>query len=218
MAAYPAADWKIQDRPRVTALPHRQRHVFHKTILWLSRRKLAARTNLVVIEVLLRMGILCPLYLLWMSELLFKGRIPRADKERIVLRTVWRTGCLYEWTHHVHLARKAGVTNAEIELIGTETVSGALPIRTQVLLQTVDELLATRTLAAASFHRLRTQLDEEQCVEFLTLSGHYQMISMLINAAGIPVEREYALGALPPVRNGVETPICSTLGHQRVPS
>ena len=43
----------------------------------------------------------------------------RITKERIVLRTVWRTGCLYEWTHHVHLARKAGVPMEPIPFGGS---------------------------------------------------------------------------------------------------
>ena len=196
MNAYPAAQWHLSAQPRIKPPPPRERSLLHRLILWMSRRKVQSKTNLVVIEDLLHMGILCPLYLNWMSGLLFKGRIPRADKERIVLRTVWRTGCLYEWTHHVHLARKSGVPDADIAALGSEHTE-YFPPRQRCLVLAVDELLAQRALGEATFADLRKHLSEDECVEFLMLSGHYQMISMLINACGIPVEKEFALGRLP---------------------
>ena len=191
---YPMGEWRLLPDPRVAPLPPSQRNWIHNAILRMSRSAAGARNDLYVIETFLRLGVIAPLYLLWLSRLLFKGKINRAEKEKIVLRTAWRVGCVYEWTHHVHLALKAGVRPEEIATLAEEN-SGNWTPRLRVFIRAVDELLANRILGDRAWRSLREHLSEDQCIEFCMLCGHYAMVSMILNATGIRVEPEFSLGS-----------------------
>jgi alkylhydroperoxidase family enzyme len=88
--------------------------LIQKFFLWITRRGAKSATNLNVFAVFARLGAIFPRYLLFLSHILMKGKISREDKERIILRLAWRVGCVYEWTHHVHMARDLGIADSLI--------------------------------------------------------------------------------------------------------
>ena len=138
-------------------------------------------------EVLARLkGIFLP-YMLFFSNLLFKGEISRADKERIVLRVAWRCGCIYEWGHHVALARDVGVGDDEISSIAEER-SSLWSARTATFMRATDELLQERALSDGAWSALREELSDDEIVELCMTVGHYVMVAGTINTMGVPLE------------------------------
>ncbi len=192
--ALPDGNWIFPQASRLGPIPDRSRTVLQRILLRLTRRAAGVRENLNVFLALVRLDAIFPRYLLFLSHLLHKGRIPRADKERIILRVAWRLGCVYEWGHHSHMAQQAGVGVEEIASIAEEVDCGWSP-ELRLLMQVTDELLESRSLTESSWALLRERFDENQCVEYCMLVGHYVMVAGLINSTGVRLEAGYLQGA-----------------------
>lgn len=186
----PPGAWQATNRSRFVPLPEREKSLVQKTLMLITRMRTGTDRTLNVFEMLARLqGTFFP-YLLFFSNLLFRGAIPRADKERIVLRVAWRCGCIYEWGHHVKLARDVGVRDDQINAIA-EPVSPLWSARTATLMHATDELIETRTISDATWTALRQELSENEIVEFCMIVGHYVMVAGTVNAMGVRLEPGY---------------------------
>ena len=110
--------------------------------------------------------------------------------ERIILRVAWRVGCIYEWGHHVPMARELGVSDDEI-LSLAEADSPLWDDRTRTLVRADDELVEHRVLGDGTWRALAAELTDNQLVEFCMLVGHYVMVAMTINACDLELEPGY---------------------------
>ncbi|WP_428341377.1 hypothetical protein [Mycobacterium sp.] len=93
------------------------------------------------------------------------------------------------------MALALGVPRSEVISL-TEESDDAWSPRTRALMRAVDELIATKNLAPATFVDLRRELNEDQILEFATLVGHYVMATMMLSVAGCPIEPAFQLGQL----------------------
>src|SRR5690606_16553031 len=75
------------------------------------------------------------------------GRIDRRTTELVILRVAHLSGCEYELEHHRHLARRARITEDEVERVLTDPTAAAWTPRERAVLAAVDELHATGDLA-----------------------------------------------------------------------
>lgn len=180
--------------PESTRIPHLdQQTLLQRLLLGITRRQAGADSNLNVFLILARLGRIFPRYLLFLSHMLMKGRIARIDKERIILRAAWRMGCVYEWGHHAHMARDLGVSESVIRSLAEEDCAG-WDSRLRAFVRATDELIAGQRLSDETWASLKQQLSNDQCVEFCMLVGHYMMVAMTINAAGVRLEPGYLDG------------------------
>ena len=58
------------------------------------------------------------------TRLLLRSTLPPRLRELAILRVARRSGCAYEWAHHVRIAAKAGLSEAEIEAAGNGKAIG----------------------------------------------------------------------------------------------
>jgi len=116
----------------------------------------------------------------------------------------WRMGCQYEYAHHTRMALELGVPQATIESLTTEDDPDWTP-RLRTLLTAADELIATKNLGPDMFAALRTELDDNQILQFTTLVGHYVMASMMLGVAGVQIEPAFALNS------GMNVVVCEPL-------
>ena len=56
-------------------------------------------------------------FLRFSGYLLSNSTLPPRVREQVILRVAHRRGCVYEWSHHVALGKKAGLSDAEIAAI-----------------------------------------------------------------------------------------------------
>ena len=187
----PAGSWVTPSHSRIPA-PEELTLTQH-FFLRLTRKAAGVSDNLNVFLTLARLGSIFPRYLLFLSHLLKKGRIPRADKERIILRVAWRLGCVYEWGHHSHMARELGIIESEVASIARQD-TGEWDDRLRVFIRATDELIDQRSLTQSRWDELSTQLSTDQLVEFCMLVGHYVMVAGLINTTGVRIESGYLEG------------------------
>jgi AhpD family alkylhydroperoxidase len=117
------------------------------------------------------------------------GRLPRRDTELVILRTAHLRDCHYEFEHHRHLARRAGLTDADVERVKSDPQAAEWSSRDRVLLAACDELHRDQDLSDGTWQALGEHLDDRRIIELVLLAGHYQMLATFIRALRIEPDR-----------------------------
>jgi alkylhydroperoxidase family enzyme len=126
--------------------------------------------------------------------LLDKGSVSLRQREIVIDCTTARLSCEYEWGVHIALfAAKVGFGDAEIAATvhGDATAPCWTPDE-QALVAVVDDLVARRTIDAATWARAREHFEEAQMLEVIALVGYYHTISFLCRGLDLPLERNGA--------------------------
>jgi AhpD family alkylhydroperoxidase len=118
---------------------------------------------------------------------MFRGDLPRADRELVTLRTAWRCGCWYVWVQHAALARRAGLDPQDVAQVADGPSAGWGRLR-RLLLEATDELLDRRVIADPTWEALRRELTDRQLIELCFVVGHYEMLAMTLNSLGVEPE------------------------------
>lgn len=130
-------------------------------------------------------------FIAYNSRLMPFGKLDRVDTEAVILRVAWRCGSRYEWSQHVPIARRAGITDDGLDSIKSGGSQG-LADRTVALLQATDELLDDHVISDDTWNSLRIELSPAQIVELGLLAGHYAALAGVLNSMGVPVEHRTA--------------------------
>lgn len=129
-------------------------------------------------------------WLRFAARLMPGGTLPRRETELIILRVAHLRACAYEFDHHVHLGRRAGVTATDVERVMAGPHATGWTRREQALLAAVDELHDTGDVDDATWDELRSTFSERDAIELILLAGHYEMLATVINTLRIrPDER-----------------------------
>jgi AhpD family alkylhydroperoxidase len=124
-------------------------------------------------------------WLRFAGRLMPGGKLPRRETELVILRVAHLRSCAYEYDHHVRLARRAGLSRAEIERVADGPAAPGWSQREQILLRAVDELHHTGDLADGTWGALREHLDARLAIEFVMLVAHYEMLATFIGTLRI---------------------------------
>ena len=117
------------------------------------------------------------------------GRIPRRETELVILRVAHLRRCAYEFDHHVHLGRRAGVTAGDVDRVVAGPDAPGWTARERAILAAVDSLHRDHDLDDGAWSALRQHLDEPQAIELTLLVGHYEMLATTIGALRIQPDR-----------------------------
>lgn len=186
----PPGDWQVSDRARVAPLTSEDLSWQARLTLRVIRRRTRSAVDFTVFRTFARLGTLFPIHSLLVGRLLASGALSSAEKERVVLRVAWRTGCVYEWAHHAHMAAELGIPEAEVERLAVTDLTG-WPDRLAVMLRVADELVAEQIVSDATWQRAQSELGDDAALELCFLVGHYVMVAMTINSTGIQVEDSF---------------------------
>ncbi len=118
-------------------------------------------------------------------HLLMTSTLPARLRELAILRVAHLRGSEYEWTHHVDLAKKEGITDEEIAAV--QRGEAAAPIEA-ALLQGVDELNDKSELSDRTWAALGERLDDQQRMDFVFTVGCYTTLAMAFNTFGVQLE------------------------------
>jgi AhpD family alkylhydroperoxidase len=117
------------------------------------------------------------------------GTLPRRETELVILRVAHLRGCAYEWEHHRHLSRRAGVTAADIARVEEGPGAAGWTERERAVLAAVEGLHRDGDLDDATWDALRAHLDEREAIELVLLAGHYEMLATAIGTLRIAPDR-----------------------------
>jgi 4-carboxymuconolactone decarboxylase len=114
---------------------------------------------------------------------------PTLDKrliELIVLLVCRDATAKYAWSAHAGLAREAGLTAETIEAIRARKRPNLTRDDERVVYDLVAELLATKTVSAATFERAVAALGRDGVIEAVSCTGFYGMIGLVLNTFDVP--------------------------------
>ena len=135
------------------------------------------------------------LFLGWLhfaGRLMPGGKLPRRETELVILRVALLRDCAYEFDHHTHLGRKAGITTDEVNRLrgGPDADAwSAWSPRERAILLAADALHHRRDLSDGEWGELRRHVDQREAIELVMLVGHYEMLATTIAALRIEPDR-----------------------------
>jgi alkylhydroperoxidase family enzyme len=112
--------------------------------------------------------------------------LPPRDREILVLRTLAACGDTYESAHHVLIARKAGLSDADIE--AAQSGGPGLAPFERTLVRAAEELVADHVVSDATWAALSEHYSKVELMEVVGLVGVYTVMGMLTKSFGIPLE------------------------------
>ena len=112
-------------------------------------------------------------------------------RELVVLRVGWLCHSPYEWGQHVHVGRRAGVTDPDLARIADGPQATGWTDAEAAALHATDELVARHTLGDATWSALQVHFTTQQVLDLVFLVGQYQLVSAALNACR--VERDDGL-------------------------
>jgi 4-carboxymuconolactone decarboxylase len=126
-------------------------------------------------------------YLKFSTYLLYGSTLPPRIRELVILRVAHRRDCNYEWSHHLDMGKKLGLTDADIEAARTGQSTDAFD---SALLRAVDELDEKSNLSDQTWAALGERLDEQQRMDLVFTTGNYIALAMALNTFGVEVEQD----------------------------
>lgn len=114
--------------------------------------------------------------------------ISRRIRELLILRISWLRRAEYEFTQHVILGLRAGLTDAEVERVQSgPDAAGWEPVDAD-LVRAVDELHADACIADTTWERLSQHFSQEQMIDIIYAVGCYEINAMLFKSLGVQYE------------------------------
>ncbi|BBY23994.1 hypothetical protein MSTO_41990 [Mycobacterium stomatepiae] len=102
-----------------------------------------------------------------------------------LLRAVHRRNCDYLWSHHLPIARRAGLSAVETDAIRDGQLGDDAD---QSVLAAVDDLVDTGTIATPAWDELGRHFTDAQRMDLVFTIGGYYLLAMAVNAFGIQDE------------------------------
>jgi alkylhydroperoxidase family enzyme len=119
-------------------------------------------------------------------ELAGRGAIPPREREIAILRIALLCGAPFEWSEHVDIGRRFGVTDEEIERVIDGSAADGWSEHERAILRGVEELIADKCLADETWDTLARTWNDQQLMELPMLVGSYFMTALQQNTLRIP--------------------------------
>jgi alkylhydroperoxidase family enzyme len=125
--------------------------------------------------------------------------LPARASALLALRTALHCASEFEWGVHAQNAVARGVlTAAEVSGVARGPDVPGWSEREAALLRAADELCEHSAIGTGTWAVLARELDAAALLEVAFVVGHYTMLSMVANSAGVPPEPQWApLGQAP---------------------
>ena len=123
----------------------------------------------------------------------FKSRLDPRLRELAILMVGYLTRAPYEWSHHIEIGKKFGVSDADIRSLMDEAEGrgSALEPLAKAVLQAAREMTEDLAVSDATFARLREGLDNEHIVDLTLTISFYNAVVRTLATLQIDVEDDY---------------------------
>jgi 4-carboxymuconolactone decarboxylase len=121
------------------------------------------------------------------------GALDARRREIAVLRVAHATNAAYERVQHEQLARNAGVTEAEIEAIGTEEAVANLDEECNLICRVADEISRNVRLSDEALAAIIDRYGAREAAELILLVSYYNMVSRFLESTRVELEDEQLL-------------------------
>ena len=133
-------------------------------------------------------------FLAWGNYVLSRRNdLPARDREIVILRTGYLCKSGYEWTQHVEIGKRDGLTDEEVERIKVGPEDKDWSASDKALLQAADELHHDQFITTATWTALRAHYTDKQCMDVVFTAGQYTQVSMILNSFGVQLDEGQVL-------------------------
>jgi alkylhydroperoxidase/carboxymuconolactone decarboxylase family protein YurZ len=132
-------------------------------------------------------------YMTWATAVARRGVLDARTNTLLALRTALRCRSEFEWgVHATYAGERAGLTGEEIARVVAGPGAPGWSAREAALLRLADELHDNDAVGDDTWAALSTELGADGLLEAVFVVGHYTMLSMVANSAGVPPEPDWA--------------------------
>src|SRR5471032_397507 len=149
--------------------------------------------DLNLLKILMNHPTLVRRWTVFAGHILRKQTLPARERELLILRIGWLNQAEYEWAQHVQIAKREGISDAEIERVKAG-LQGGWGADDSVLLQAVDDLVEHSVVSDATWAALAKKYSTEQMIDLVFTIGQYNLVSWALNSFGVPLD-DYLPGA-----------------------
>jgi 4-carboxymuconolactone decarboxylase len=121
------------------------------------------------------------------GHVLQKQTLPLRERELLILRIGWLNQSEYEWAQHVEIAKRGGITEAEIERVKQGPGAG-WNAHEAALLQAADDLFENSVVSDRTWAALQANYSTEQMIDVVFTIGQYNLVSWALNSFGVPLD------------------------------
>ena len=114
-------------------------------------------------------------------------RTPRALRELVILRGAQLMRSEYEWAQHLPMARKAGVTEAQIRGLSSWRESSLFDGREKAALA-LGEAVTQGHVTEKIYGEAMRHFDHHDYVEIAIVAAFYAMVGRMLDAMGVQLE------------------------------
>jgi alkylhydroperoxidase family enzyme len=122
------------------------------------------------------------------TGILFKSEFDPRKREIAVCRVGHVTKANYEWTHHVRVAKGFGVTDEEIEAIGSESPVTSLDEEGNLLCRVADEISLDVRLSDEALSQILERYGVRGATELILCISYFNMISRFLESTRVELE------------------------------
>lgn len=127
-------------------------------------------------------------FLAWGNYILSKRNgLPAREREIVILRIGYLCRSGYEWTQHVPIGVRAGLTEDETQRIKAGAEAG-WSAADAALIRAADELHHDQFITDATWAALSAHFDEKQRMDVVFTAGQYTQVSMMLNSFGVQLD------------------------------
>lgn len=123
----------------------------------------------------------------------FKSRLDPRLRELAILMVGYLTRAPYEWSHHVEIGKKFGVSDGDIRALMSAAEGGTNTLEplAQAVLAAAKEMTQDLAISDATFARLLEGLDNERIVDLTLTIAFYNGVVRTLGSLQIDVEDDY---------------------------
>jgi 4-carboxymuconolactone decarboxylase len=126
-------------------------------------------------------------WLVFAKHVLSKNTLPERDRELLILRTGWNCQSRYEFSQHVAIGLRCGITEAEIDMIKVGATADWSPFD-RLLVNAADELHEQSALSDATWAALQESYTVEQMLDLVATVGNYHLVAMFLNTIRVQLD------------------------------
>src|ERR1043165_465557 len=115
------------------------------------------------------------------GHVLAKQTLPFRDRELLILRIGWLNQAEYEFAQHEVIAKRGGLTDADIANLKEGPKAKGWTAEEAALLQLADDLYENSVVSDATWEKLARKHSTEQLMDAVFTVGQYNMVSWALN-------------------------------------
>lgn len=125
------------------------------------------------------------------KSILFFSEFDPRKREIAVLRVAHVTKAVYEWTHHVTLAKNYGVTDREIEIIRAEDPVVSLDDEGNLLCRVADEISRNVRLSDDGLSQILERYGTRGATELILCVSYFNFLSRFLESTRVELENSH---------------------------